>query len=96
MHRLRPLRPIVMLTRDSEIAIAAPGTLAAHLACMQQLLSAFDQESNLLDVANRTAAIVLDELTAVNLQAAQSPVKLTVIDPLVRVHGFAQLNIGLL
>jgi hypothetical protein len=39
---------------------------------------------------------VLDELTAVNLQAAQSPVKLTVIDPLVRVHGFAQLNIGLL
>jgi hypothetical protein len=57
-------------------------------------------DRDLIDIANRTAAIVLDELTAGDLEAAKhsdKPIKcLKVIDPLVPVHGFAQLNIGLL
>jgi hypothetical protein len=56
-------------------------------------------DRDLLDIANRAAAIVLDEITNSNLAAAQQserPVELTVIDPLIPVHGLAELNIGLI
>jgi predicted acylesterase/phospholipase RssA len=56
-------------------------------------------ECDVLDIANRTAAILLDEMTEGNLGATDKTgkkPKLTVIDPLIPVHGWTQLNIGLL
>ena len=56
-------------------------------------------ECDVLDIANRTAAILIDELTEFNLGATDKTgkkPKLTVIDPLIPVHGWTQLNIGLL
>lgn len=54
---------------------------------------------DVVDIANRTAAIVLDQITAGDLKTARrrNPrVHLTVIAPLILVHGMAELNIGLL
>src|SRR5665811_2563200 len=56
-------------------------------------------ECDVLDIANRTAAILIDEITEFNLGATDKTgkkPKLTVIDPLIPVHGWTQLNIGLL
>ncbi|MGA2883820.1 MAG: patatin-like phospholipase family protein [Halobacteriota archaeon] len=56
-------------------------------------------DRDLLDIANRAAAIVLDEITNRDLAEAQQserPVELTVIDPFIPVHGLAELNIGLI
>jgi predicted acylesterase/phospholipase RssA len=55
-------------------------------------------ECDVLDIANRTAAILLDEMTEGDLGATDKTGKkpnLTVIDPLIPVHGWTQLNIGL-
>jgi hypothetical protein len=64
-------------------------------------------ECDVLDVANRAGAIVLDELTDSCLVATDAngevakdetgkDIKPIVIDPLIPVHGCTQLNIGLL
>jgi predicted acylesterase/phospholipase RssA len=62
-------------------------------------------ECDIIDIANRTGAIVLDELTEGDLLATDAdckPIEPTtvtrqcVIDPLIPVHGWTQLNIGLL
>jgi predicted acylesterase/phospholipase RssA len=64
-------------------------------------------ECDVIDVANRTGAIMLDELTAGDLIATDAagniardeegnPIVPTVIDPLIPVHGWTQLNVGLL
>jgi predicted acylesterase/phospholipase RssA len=56
-------------------------------------------DRDLLDIANRAAAIVLDEITNGNLAAVHQSgrrVDVTVIDPLIPVHGMAELNIGLI
>ena len=64
-------------------------------------------ECDVIDVANRTGAIMLDELTAGDLIATDAagdiarddegkPIVPTVIEPLIPVHGWTQLNIGLL
>lgn len=64
-------------------------------------------ECDVIDIANRTGAIVLDELTEGDLVATDAagniakdkegkPIEPTVIDPLIPVHGWTQLNIGLL
>ena len=66
--------------------------------CMDWAVGSSD-DRDLLDIANRAAAIVLDEITNGDLAAAQQSdrrVDLTVIDPLIPVHGFAELNIGLI
>jgi len=55
--------------------------------------------SDVLDIANRTAAIVLDQITSGDLKATSRrnpPATLTVIAPLIPVHGMAELNKGLL
>jgi predicted acylesterase/phospholipase RssA len=57
------------------------------------------EECDVLDIANRTAAILLDELTEENLcqtDDTRKKITLKVIDPLLPVHGWTQLNIGLL
>jgi predicted acylesterase/phospholipase RssA len=65
------------------------------------------EECDVLDVANRTAAILLDEMTKDDLiptdatgnvakTASGKPIETTVIDPLIPVHGWTKLNIGLL
>ncbi|HYA33281.1 MAG TPA: patatin-like phospholipase family protein [Candidatus Bathyarchaeia archaeon] len=54
---------------------------------------------DVIDVANRTAAIVVDEITSGDLKGTRRgnvPPKLTVIDPLIPVHGLAELDFGLL
>jgi hypothetical protein len=56
-------------------------------------------ECDVLDIANRTAAILLDELTEGDLDAIDDTgkkIEPIVIDPLIPVHGWTQLNIGLL
>jgi len=56
-------------------------------------------ECDVLDIANRTAAILLDELTEGDLYATDitgKKIEPIVIDPLIPVHGLTQLNIGLL
>lgn len=64
-------------------------------------------ECDVIDIANRMGAIVLDELTEGDLIATDKagniakdeegkPIEPTVIDPLIPVHGWTQLNIGLL
>lgn len=65
------------------------------------------EECDVLDVANRAAAILLDEMTKddfipidatgnVAKAALGKPIEPTVIDPLIPVHGWTKLNIGLL
>lgn len=54
---------------------------------------------DVVDIANRTAAIVLDQIASGDLKTAskRNPrVQLKVIAPLLLVHGMAELNIGLL
>ncbi|HYC20237.1 MAG TPA: patatin-like phospholipase family protein [Candidatus Bathyarchaeia archaeon] len=64
-------------------------------------------ECDMINIANRTGAIVMDELTKGALIATDEagniakdeegkPIEPTVIDPLIPVHGWTQLNIGLL
>jgi len=56
-------------------------------------------ECDVLDIANRTAAILLDELTECDLTPTDDKgikIEPKVIDPLIPVHGWTQLNIGLL
>ena len=65
------------------------------------------EECDVLDVGNRAVAILLDEMTKDDLiptdatgnvakDAAGKPIEVTVIDPLIPVHGWTKLNIGLL
>jgi predicted acylesterase/phospholipase RssA len=65
------------------------------------------EECDALDVANRAAAVLLDEMTKDDLipsdatgnvakTASGKPIEPTVIDPLIPVHGWTKLNIGLL
>jgi predicted acylesterase/phospholipase RssA len=57
------------------------------------------EECDVLDIANRTAAILLDELTEGDLTSTDctgKKIEPIVIDPLIPVHGWTQLNIGLL
>ena len=67
----------------------------------------WSEECDVLDVGNRAAAILLDEMTKDDLiptdatgtvakDAKGEPIEPTVIDPLVPVHGWTKLNIGLL
>jgi predicted acylesterase/phospholipase RssA len=54
---------------------------------------------DVIDVANRSAAIVLDEITSGDLKGTRRGnvrPKLTVIAPLIPVHGMAELDFGLL
>jgi NTE family protein len=56
-------------------------------------------DRDLIHIINRALAIVLDEITSGDLEVARRhdpPVALTVIDPLIPVHGLAELNVGLL
>ncbi len=56
-------------------------------------------ECDVLDIANRTAAILLDELTEGDIASTDDTgkkIESKVIDPLIPVHGWTQLNIGLL
>ncbi len=64
-------------------------------------------ECDIIDIANRTAAILLDEMTEFDLLAVDEKgsiaidetgkkIEPIVIDPLIPVHGWTQLNIGLL
>lgn len=65
------------------------------------------EECDVLDVGNRAVSILLDEMTKDDLiptdatgniakDAAGKPIDVTVIDPLIPVHGWTKLNIGLL
>ncbi len=59
----------------------------------------YDGGLDVIDVANRSAAIVLDEITSGDLKGTRRGnvrPKLTVIAPLVPVHGMAELDFGLL
>ncbi|MGZ4869772.1 MAG: patatin-like phospholipase family protein [Halobacteriota archaeon] len=56
-------------------------------------------ECDVLDIANRTAALIIDELTEGDLTSTDDTgkkIEPKVIDPLIPVHGWTQLNIGLL
>ncbi len=56
-------------------------------------------ECDVLDIANRTLAILLDELTEGDITSTDDngkKIEPKVIDPLIPVHGWTQLNIGLL
>jgi predicted acylesterase/phospholipase RssA len=56
-------------------------------------------ECDVLDIANRTAAILIDEMTEGDLDATDDTgkrIEPIVIDPLIPVHGWTQLSIGLL
>jgi hypothetical protein len=56
-------------------------------------------ECDVLDIANRTAAIVIDAITEGDLASTDDEgkkIEPKVIDPLIPVHGLTQLNIGLL
>ena len=54
---------------------------------------------DVIDIANRTGAILIDELTEGDLASTDGTgkrIEPKVIDPLIPVHGWTQLNIGLL
>ena len=56
-------------------------------------------ECDVLDIANRTVAILIDEITEGDLASTDETgkkIEPIVIDPLIPVHGWTQLNIGLL